>query len=129
MSSWRRLILCISATVVATAVTACDFTRDFQQTVSIHIEKSGSPLAGIQLRYYAQAQCGGSFVAAMTNGDGRADVVRVAKRGRLAVVLEKPSLCILQESRWTPVWSTTQDPPERVAVSCDVTEAGKWKCA
>jgi hypothetical protein len=128
MSFQRLLFLCTLAAVVAT-VAACDSTRDFDQTVTIQVTKGGSPLAGVQLRYYAQARCTGPFVAATTDGDGRASVARVAKRGTIAVVLEKPSLCTFQGSKWDPVWGTTQDPPERVAVSCDQTETGKWECA
>jgi len=112
----------------ALGVAACGFTFEVPQTVVVHLSRGTAAVSGAALRYYSEPECSGSFVEAVTDSNGIADFSRMAHRGRYAVMLEKPSLCIKPAEAWSQVWTTTHDPPDKLRLDCDLSAAPPKVC-
>ena len=120
-----RVALVLTVIIV---VAACDYAHDFDQEVSIRITQVGAPIARSEVRYYDSQECNGTFATGVSNTDGMVTIRRIAKRGRFFVLLEKPSLCLKQAGHWVEIWSNTQDPPDRLEVTCEMDGLGNWGC-
>ena len=117
-----KLPLAVSLLSGVLSLAACGSTFEVPETVVVHLSRGDAPVAGMPLRYYSQPECTGPFVAAVTDSTGNADFSRIAHRGRYAVVLEKPSLCLEPDRHGVvaQLWTTTHDPPDKLRLNCDL---------
>jgi hypothetical protein len=110
------------------SVAACGFTFEVPQTVVVHLSRGNTAVSGATLRYYSEPECSGPFVEAVTDSSGTANFSRITQRGRYAVVLEKPSLCLKPRDAWSQVWTTTHDPPNELRLDCDLSASTPKVC-
>lgn len=122
-----RLALWSLALAVVLLATSC--VSEFQQLVSVKVVGSnGAPVAGISLRYYSEPGCEGKFENVFTSGLGEGNFTKAAVRGRLYVVLERPSLCFEREGSWHVAWQKTIDPANQEQFFCTVSPASVIVC-
>jgi hypothetical protein len=107
--------------VLVAAVLATGCVAEFEQSISVRVvSEDGAPVPGVALRYYSERECQGKFETMTTAGSGEGSLIRSAFRGRLYVVLERPSLCFERKGTWQAAWQRTIDPANEEQFVCTV---------
>lgn len=122
----RRILQLVSLGVL---VAGCSYSEPLSQMIEVTIVAAdGKALVGVPVRYYSKFGCEGSFVAAVASAEGQARMVRETRRGTIAVLLEKPSLCFSIDGKWVSAWEQTVDPAESESFRCILSSATSVQC-
>jgi len=104
--------------LVAAALSGCDKRQE--QTVSVTITRSGSPVVNGDVRLYTAQSCKGSFLA-YTLREGKSSFLRKVEMGGVGVITDELSVCLGVGEAWMPLFSSLHGPaPGRIDIACDL---------
>ena len=120
-----------AVTLLATAVFGCDATsKHIDQKIDGVVSFNERPTPGLALRLQADGSstCDSGSLSFTTDAKGSFSGSRKADIGRLAVIVQKDTLCVLDGQRWRAVWHGTYGPaPEALNFKCN-RNGSEWKC-
>jgi hypothetical protein len=101
----------------ALETSGCD--KQQQQTVSITLTRDTHPLAGVDVRLYAEQDCKGTFQSGKTSDEGQVRFTRNVEIGGVGVITDELSVCINSSGEWRPLFSSLHGPaPALLELKC-----------
>jgi hypothetical protein len=113
-------------------VVGCSSSYQVAQVVEGRLtSERGVPVAGLPvsvIRSTEPGACNNATVLGMTDKDGHFSVSRQATVGRIAVIVQHDTLCVLEGGRWTPIWRSVYGPAsDKQTFACSRGNNG-WNC-
>ena len=73
--------------------------------------------------------CESDAIGFTTDSNGMFTATRIAHIGKLAVIVQKDTLCILEGQKWHAIWRGIYGPaPQAMTFVCNRNRENTWKC-
>jgi hypothetical protein len=118
--------------VVSIALATASCSTSVNQTISGTITSQGRPIPSMPVALVDRTDeraCVSPEPTTTTNEQGQFRFSRTADRGRIAVLVQKDTLCVYDGNSWRAAWKNTYGPaPDRLTFECKRDKELNWEC-
>jgi hypothetical protein len=124
------LLGALACGLLLAALSGCDtMSKQIDQKVAGVMHANGQPGQGLSVRLQSGgSNCDSNSLSFTTDANGAFSGARKVDVGKLAVIVQNDTLCVLEGQSWRVAWFGTYGPaPDALSFRCN-RDANGWKC-